>query len=60
MKQKFQVGQKVVWHCADYESNTYIKATIVEAHDDYAVALSEDNTHLWIDKDNENDFTKGE
>lgn len=63
MKHNFSVGQNVLWHCVDYESNVYIKAVITEVHSDHCIAVSQNNDSsnynnmsLWIDEDNEMDF----
>ncbi len=63
MKHNFYIGQNVLWHCVEYESNVYIKAVITEVHSDYCLAVSQNNDFsnyndmkLWIDKDNEMDF----
>lgn len=63
MKHNFSVGQNVLWHCVDYESNVYIKAVITEVHSNHCIAVSQNNDFsnynnmsLWIDEDNEMDF----
>ena len=63
MKHNFYIGQNVLWHCVECESNVYIKAVITEVHSDYCLAVSQNNDFsnyndmkLWIDKDNEMDF----
>lgn len=63
VKRNFYIGQKVIWHCVDYERDTYIKAVVTEIHSDHCLAVSKnnscsnyDNMQLWIDEDNEMDF----
>ena len=63
MKHNFFIGQNVLWHCVDYESNVYIKAVVTEVHSDHWLAVSKNNDlmnyndmKLWIDEDNEMDF----
>ncbi len=63
MKHNFYIGQNVLWHCVEYESNDYIKAVITEVHSDHCLAVSKNNEFsnfndlkLWIDEDNEMDF----
>lgn len=63
MKHNFFIGQNVLWHCVDYESNVYIKAVVTEVHSDHCSAVSKNNDlmnyndmKLWIDEDNEMDF----
>lgn len=63
MKKKFYIGQEILWHCNDYESNVSVKAVITEVHADHCLAVSKENEHpnlndltLWIDEDTEMDF----
>lgn len=62
MKKKFYIGQEVLWHCKDYESDIYVKAAITEVDTDHCLAVSKDNNSamddltLWIDEDTEMDF----
>lgn len=58
MKNQYYVGQKIVWHCKDFETDCYIKAVIKEIATDHCVAMSERNKHpnlndlkIWIDDD---------
>lgn len=58
MKNKYYVGQKIVWHCKDFETDCYIKAVITEVDADHCIAISERNMNLnlndmkiWIDDD---------
>lgn len=63
MKKNFSLGQHIIWHCVDFESNEYIKAVITEVHPDHCLAYSQGNEKwgyndlkLWIDADTEDDF----
>lgn len=62
MKKKFYIGQEILWHCKDYESDIYVKAVITEEDTDHCLAVSKDNNSamddltLWIDEDTEMDF----
>lgn len=40
MKNQYYVGQKIVWHCKDFETDCYIKAVIKEVATDHCVAIS--------------------
>ena len=62
MKKKFDIGQEILWHGKDYESDIYVKAVITEVDTDHCLAVSKDNNSamddliLWIDEDTEMDF----
>lgn len=43
MKHNFYIGQNVLWHCVEYESDVYIKAVITEVHSDHCLAVSQNN-----------------
>ena len=57
----YVVGQKIIWHCKDFESDKYVKAVITEVDTDHCLAVSKDNDSamndltLWIDEDTEID-----
>jgi hypothetical protein len=58
---KYFIGQKIIWHCKDFESDKYVKAVITEVDTDHCLAVSKDNDSamndltLWIDEDTEID-----
>ena len=58
---KYFIGQKIIWHCKDFESDKYVKAVITEVDTDHCLAVSKDNHSamddltLWIDEDTEID-----
>lgn len=64
MKQKFEVGERVLWITKDFEGRHCTKAIISEVHTDHVLARTAENGNnsddltLWIDKDNEMDFFK--
>lgn len=57
MKNQYVIGTNVLWVVNDFDGCTKTRATITEVYRDHAIAISENDITLWIDKDNENDFT---
>lgn len=57
MKNQYVIGTKVLWIVNDFDGCTKTRATITEVYQDHAIAISDNGITLWIDEDNENDFT---
>lgn len=67
MRKVFQIGDHVIWHCKDFEIDTYIYGYISKVESDHYIASTKgnecqayDDLELWIDAGNEKDFQKVE
>ena len=63
MKEKFYIGQEILWKSED-ERVVYVKAVVTEVEADHCIAVSKGNENnlndltLWIDEDTEMDFAE--
>ena len=54
----FKIGEKLIWSVREFDGHSDEECTVTEVHEDYAVARTEYNAKLWIDKDTIKDFRR--
>lgn len=53
---KYKVGQKLIWLVRDFDGSFDIPCVVSAIFEDHCIAYTDDDRHLWIDTDTEEDF----
>ena len=54
----FKIGEKLIWSVRGFDRHSDVECVVTEVYKDYAIARTEYNAKLWINKDTIGDFKR--